>query len=172
VIADFAINDDVTINGQINVPLCTPEDLTTFGGNDSFGDEKLWNYEIGMKSVLMGGRATFNTAIFYQDIQDLQAVLLAGTCSSRIVFNVPKAHSTGIEFEFAAQQTDQFDWALTASYIDAKLDSSITSTAPDGSISILAGLEDGNRLPSVPKFQGSAAATYIFPMDNGWESYM
>jgi len=185
VIADFAINDDVTINGQIskgfrlgglndplNVPLCTPEDLTTFGGNDSFGDEKLWNYEIGMKSVLMGGRATFNTAIFYQDIQDLQAVLLAGTCSSRIVFNVPKAHSTGIEFEFAAQQTDQFDWALTASYIDAKLDSSITSTAPDGSISILAGLEDGNRLPSVPKFQGSAAATYIFPMDNGWESYI
>ncbi len=185
VIADFAINDDVTINGQIskgfrlgglndqlNVPLCTPEDLTTFGGNDSFGDEKLWNYEIGMKSVLMGGRATFNTAIFYQDIQDLQAVLLAGSCSSRIVFNVPKAHSTGIEFEFAAQQTDRFDWALTASYISAKLDSSVTSTAPDGSISILAGLEDGNRLPSVPKFQGSAAATYIFPMDNGWESYI
>ncbi len=185
VIADFAINDDVTINGQIskgfrlgglndplNVPLCTPQDLDTFGGNDSFGDEKLWNYEVGMKSVLMGGRATFNTAIFYQDIQDLQAVLLAGTCSSRIVFNVPKAHSTGIEFEFAAQQTDQFDWALTASYIDAKLDSSITSTAPDGSMSILAGLEDGNRLPSVPKFQGSAAATYTFPMDNGWESYI
>jgi iron complex outermembrane receptor protein len=185
VIADYAINDNVTINGQIskgfrlgglndplNVPLCTPEDLDTFGGNDSFGDEKLWNYEVGMKSVLMGGRATFNTAIFYQDIQDLQAVLLAGTCSSRIVFNVPKAHSAGIEFEFAAQQTDRFDWAITASYIDAKLDSSITSTAPDGSISILAGLEDGNRLPSVPKFQGSAAATYTFPMDNGWENYI
>ena len=185
VIADFAINDDVTINGQIskgfrlgglndplNVPLCTPQDLDTFGGNDSFGDEKLWNYEIGMKSVLMGGRATFNTAIFYQDIQDLQAVLLAGSCSSRIVFNVPKAHSAGIEFEFAAQQTDRFDWAITASYIDAKLDSSVTSTAPDGSISILAGLEDGNRLPSVPKFQGSAAATYTFPMDDGWESYI
>ena len=185
VIADFAINDDVTINGQIskgfrlgglndplNVPLCTPQDLDTFGGNDSFGDEKLWNYEVGMKSVLMGGRATFNTAIFYQDIQDLQAVLLAGSCSSRIVFNVPKAHSAGIEFEFAAQQTDRFDWAITASYIDAKLDSSVTSTAPDGSISILAGLEDGNRLPSVPKFQGSAAATYTFPMDDGWESYI
>jgi iron complex outermembrane receptor protein len=185
IIADFAINDDVTFNGQIskgfrlgglndplNVPLCTPEDLNTFGGNDSFGDEKLWNYEVGMKSVLMGGRATFNTAIFYQDIQDLQAVLLAGECSSRIVFNVPKAHSAGIEFEFAAQQTDRFDWALTASYINAKLDSSVTSTAPDGTISILAGLEDGNRLPSVPKFQGSAAATYTFPMDNGWESYI
>jgi iron complex outermembrane receptor protein len=184
-IADYAITDDVNINGQVskgfrlgglndplNLPLCTPADAETFGGFDSFGDEKLWNYEAGVKSVLMGGRATFNTAIFYQDIKDLQAVLLAGSCSSRIVYNVPKAHSAGIELEFAAQQTDNFDWAVTASYIDAKLDSSVTSTAEDGSISILAGLEDGNRLPSVPKFQAAASATYTFQMDNGWESYI
>ncbi len=185
VIADFAVNDNVTVNGQIskgfrlgglndplNLPLCTPEDLKTFGGNDSFGDEKLWNYEVGMKSVFMGGRATFNTAVFYQDIQDLQAVLLAGSCSSRIVYNVPKAHSAGVEFELAAQQTDRFDWAITASYINAELDSSVTSTGADGSVTVLAGLADGNRLPSVPEFQGSAAATYVFPMDGGWEGYV
>ena len=184
-IADFAVNDNVSINGQIskgfrlgglndplNLPLCTPEDASTFGGFDNFGDEKLWNYEAGVKSVVMGGRATFNAAIFYQDIKDLQAVLLAGTCSSRIVYNVPKAHSAGIEFEFAAQQTDRFDWALSASYINAELDSSVTSIAPDGSVSILAGLEDGNRLPSVPEFQGAAAATYVIPMDNNWETYI
>jgi outer membrane receptor protein involved in Fe transport len=27
-------------------------------------------------------------------------------------------------------------------------------------------------MPSVPEFQGSAAATYTIPMDNGWESYI
>lgn len=185
VIADFAISDAVSVNGQVskgfrlgglndplNLPLCSPADANTFGGNDNFGDESLWNYEMGLKSVFMGGRATFNTAIFYQDISDLQAVLLAGTCSSRIVYNVPDAHSAGIEVELAAQQTDQFDWAITASYINAELDSSVTSTAPDGSISILAGLEDGNRLPSVPEFQGAASATYTIPMNNGWESYI
>lgn len=185
VIADFAVNDNVSINGQIskgfrlgglndplNEPLCSPEDLVTFGGNDSFGDETLWNYEAGVKSVVMGGRATFNAAVFYQDIKDLQAVLTAGTCSSRIVFNVPKAHSAGIELEFAAQQTDRFDWAISASYINAELDSSVVSIAPDGSTSILAGLEDGNRLPSVPEFQGAAAATYVIPMDNNWETYI
>ncbi len=184
-IADYAVTENVKLNGQIskgfrlgglndplNLPLCSAEDAETFGGNDSFGDEKLWNYEIGLKSVLMDGRATFNTAIFYQDIQDLQAVLLAGTCSSRIVYNVPDAHSTGIELEWAIQQTAQFDWALTASYINAKLDSSVTSQAPDGTISILAGLEDGNRLPSVPKFQGAASGTYVIPMSDGWESYI
>ena len=184
-IADFAINDDVAINGQIskgfrlgglndplNLPLCTPEDKVTFGGFDSFGDESLWNYEFGIKSRLMGGRATFNAAVFYQDIQDLQAVLLAGTCSSRIVYNVPKAHSAGVEFEFAAQQTDRFDWAVTASFINAELDSSVVSQSPDGSISILAGLEDGNRLPSVPEIQGAASATYVIPMNNEWETYI
>lgn len=184
-IADFKLSDDVSINGQVskgfrlgglndplNLPLCTPEDKATFGGNDNFGDESLWNYEVGLKSVFMGGRATFNTAIFYQDISDLQAVLLAGSCSSRIVYNVPEAHSAGIEFELSAQQTDQFDWALTASYINAELDSSVTSTGADGSVTILAGLEDGNRLPSVPEFQGAASATYTIPMDNGWESYI
>jgi iron complex outermembrane receptor protein len=185
IIADFEINDNVSVNGQVskgfrlgglndplNLPLCTPEDAATFGGNDNFGDESLWNYEVGLKSVLMGGRATFNTAVFYQDISDLQAVLLAGSCSSRIVYNVPEAHSAGIEVEFAAQQTDRFDWAITASYINAELDSSVTSTGPDGAVTILAGLKEGNRLPSVPEFQGAASATYTIPMDSGWETYI
>jgi len=185
VIADFEISDGVAINGQIskgfrlgglndplNVPLCTPEDLKTFGGFDSFNDEELWNYEMGLKSVFNGGRTTFNTAIFYQDIKNLQAVLAAGSCSSRIVYNVPKAHSTGIEAELASQATDRFDFALSASYIDAELDSSVVSIGSDGSTTILAGLADGNRLPSVPKFQAAAAGTYVIPMDNEWESYI
>jgi iron complex outermembrane receptor protein len=85
---------------------------------------------------------------------------------------VPEAHSTGVEFELSAQQTDRFDWALTASFIEAELDSSVTSTAEDGSVTVLAGLAEGNRLPSVPEVQAAAAATYVFPMDQGWEGYV
>jgi len=184
-IADFAVNEDFSVNGQIskgfrlgglndplNEPLCSAADLVTFGGNDSFGDEELWNYEVGLKSVFNQGRTVFNAAVFHQEIDDLQAVLLAGTCSSRLVYNVPKAHSSGIEFELASQQTERFDWALTASFIDAELDSSVTSTAEDGSVTVLAGLADGNRLPSVPEVQAAAAATYVFPMQQGWEGYV
>jgi iron complex outermembrane receptor protein len=184
VIVDYAVNDDVSVNGQIskgfrlggindplNVPLCTPQDLSTFGGNDNWDDEQLWNYELGVKSLIMGGRGTFNVAVFYQDIKDLQATLTAGSCSSRIIYNVPKAHSAGVELELAAQQTDRFDWALTASYINAELDSTVTSTAPDGTVSILGGLAEGNRLPTVPKFQAAVAATYVWPMNDAWEGY-
>ncbi len=184
VIVDFALTDTVDLNAQVskgfrlggindplNVPLCTPEDLQTFGGNDNWDDEELWNYEVGMKSVIMGGRGTFNVAAFYQDIDDLQATVTAGSCSSRVVFNVPEAHSTGVEVEIAIQQTDNFDWALTASYINAELDSTVTSTDSSGNTTVVGGIQDGNRLPTVPEFQGAFAATYTWPAFVDWEGY-
>jgi iron complex outermembrane receptor protein len=38
------------INDQLNRPLCSPADLETFGGRDTWKDETAWNYEIGSKS--------------------------------------------------------------------------------------------------------------------------
>ena len=42
------------INDPLNVPVCTPEDLATFSGRDSWNDEELWNYEVGSKSTILG----------------------------------------------------------------------------------------------------------------------
>jgi len=185
VMADWAVSDSLNFNAQIskgfrlggindplNVPLCTPQDLVTFGGRGNWEDEELWNYEIGLKSVIMGGRGTFNVAVFYQDIDDLQATVTAGSCSSRVVFNVPEAHSSGVEFELAAQQTDQFDWAITASYIEAELDSTLTSTDSAGNVTVVGGIQDGNRLATVPELQAAAAATYTWPAFTDWEGYV
>jgi iron complex outermembrane receptor protein len=184
-LADWAINDNVSLNGQIskgfrlggindplNVPLCTPQDLETFGGNENWDDESLWNYEVGLKTQFMEGRGVFNVAVFYQDIKDLQATVTAGSCSSRVVFNVPKAHSNGVELELAIQQTERFDWALTASFIEAELDSTVTSVGSDGSATVVGGIKKGNRLATVPETQFAAAANYVWPMSNAWEGYV
>ena len=161
------------INDPLNEPLCTPQDLQTFGGNDAWDDEELWNYEIGSKNRLMGGRATFNVALFYQDISDLQATVTAGSCSSRVVFNVPEAHSTGVEVEFAHQATDRFDWAFTVSFQEAELDSTVTSTDAGGNTTVVGGLAKGNRLPTVAEVQGSIAGNYVWPVMNGdWDGYV
>jgi len=152
------------INDQLNKPLCSPADLATFGGHDTWKDETSWNYEIGSKSRIMGGRGSFSVSAFYLDVKDLQATLTAGTCSSRVVFSVPKSRSTGAEAEFAVAVNKNFDFALSASYTDAKLKSTVTSTAADGSTSVVGGIKDGNRLPSVPEFQMAAAATYQWQM--------
>ena len=48
------------------------------------------------------------------DISDLQATVTAGSCSSRVIFNVPKSRSQGVEAEFAAAPNDNFDFAISA----------------------------------------------------------
>jgi len=148
------------INDPLNVPLCTPADLATFSGRDSWDDETAWNYEVGSKSRVMGGRGSFNVSAFYMDIRDLQLTVTAGSCSSRLIFNVPKARSTGVELEFAAAPSTNFDFSISASFNNSELRSTLTSTSGSGAVSVVAGIEEGNRLPSVPKVQVAASATY------------
>ena len=152
------------INDPLNQGRCArPRTSITFGGRDSFESEALWNYELGAKIGFAGGRGQFNIAAFHAEIDDLQMPVVAGTCSSRIVFNVPGAHSTGVELELTAAPTDRFDFGISASYTESEIDTSVTSTS-GGVTTIVAGIEEGNRLPSVPEFQLSANATYAWPM--------
>jgi iron complex outermembrane receptor protein len=141
------------INDPLNVPLCTAEDLVTFGGRDTWKDETVWNYEVGSKSRILRNRGTLNVAAFYMDVRDLQATVTAGSCSSRLIFNVPKARTQGVEVELEAAPSRNFDFAVSGSYNDSEL----RSTVPPISAT---GIEDGRRLPTVPQFQLAAAATY------------
>jgi iron complex outermembrane receptor protein len=160
------------INDPLNIPLCTAQDLVTFGGRESWDDETAWNYEIGSKSLIMGGRGSFNVTGFYVDIKDLQVSVTAGSCSSRLVFNVPKARSVGGELEFALAPSDRFDFALSFGYNDSELRSTLTSTSAEGVVSVVSGIETGRRLPSVPKVQWAAAATYQQPIAEGVRGYL
>ncbi|HEX9303444.1 MAG TPA: TonB-dependent receptor [Thermoanaerobaculia bacterium] len=160
------------INDPLNVPLCTPQDLVTFGGRESWKDETAWNYEIGSKSRIMGGRGSFNVSAFYVDIRDLQVTVTAGSCSSRLIFNVPKARSVGAELEFAAAPDNHFDFAVSAGYNDSTLRSTVTSTDAMGNVSVVSGIQSGERLPSVPKFQAALAATYQTPITPEVRGYL
>jgi outer membrane receptor protein involved in Fe transport len=51
---------------------------------------------------------------------------------------------------------DGLDLSLAASVLEAKFD----STVVDGTSTVIGGIQDGNRLPSVPELQLSAAGTY------------
>ncbi|MBK5254941.1 MAG: TonB-dependent receptor [Vicinamibacteria bacterium] len=155
------------INDQLNVPLCTAEDLATFGGNDAWKDEKAWNYEVGSKSRVMDGRGSLSVAAFNMDITDLQATVTAGSCSSRVIFNVPKARSRGFEAEFTAAPNQNFDFSISGSYTDSQLRSTLSSGG-----NVLSGIKAGNRLPSVPKFQAAAAATYQWQLKNDTLAYV
>jgi iron complex outermembrane receptor protein len=155
------------INDPLNVPLCSAQDLVTFGGKETWEDEKAWNYEVGMKSKVMGGRGSFGVALFNMDISDLQATVTAGSCSSRVIFNVPKARSRGVEVEFSGAPNDSFDFSVSGTFNSSQLSSSLTSTDASGNVSIVSAIQDGNRLPTVPEAQVAAAATYHWPVAQG-----
>jgi iron complex outermembrane receptor protein len=70
------------------------------------------------------------------------------------------------------QATERFDFAVTASFIEAELDSTVTSTTSDGSVIVVGGIQDGNRLATVPETQASAAANYVWPMSGEREGYV
>ena len=182
VLASLDLSDAVTLNAQVsqgfrlggvndplNVTLCTPEDELIFGGFQDYDDEKMWNYEAGIKSTFANG-VTLNAAAFYADIEDLQVTLDAGSCSSRVSFNVPDAHTAGVEFELGVQPTEAFELSLAGSFLEAEFDSTVT----DALGSILGGVEDGNRLASVPEFQLAATGSYYFPLAfaGGSEAYL
>ena len=152
------------INDPINVLLCSPSDKVVFGNNPNWKDEKTWDYELGAKTQWLDKRVTFNVDVFYSDIKDLQAVTTAGTCSSRVVFNVPTARSAGVEMELFARPTVNWDFGVSASYIDAKLTSSVTSNPTPGTTVVVGGLADGNRLPTSPKTQAAAFLGYTLPL--------
>jgi iron complex outermembrane receptor protein len=156
------------INDPINVTLCTAADRVTFGGRNQWKDETAWNYEVGTKSELFDGKGSLNVSAFNMDISDLQLSVTAGSCSSRLVFNVPKARSQGVEVEFNASPDQHWDVSASASLNNSKLLSSLTSTSSTGVVSVVSGIKDGNRLPSVPQQQFSAAATYKWPLQAGW----
>lgn len=155
------------VNDPLNIPLCSGgedgTDAKTFGNRPTYKDESLWNYEAGVK--LARGPITFNAAAFYNDIRNLQVTADAGSCSSRVVFNVPKAHTAGVEVELGAELAEGFSLSVNGSVIESKFDSDVR----DANGAVIAGIRDGNRLPTVPKFQMAATASYSREISDGMD---
>lgn len=172
VMASYEVNPDMRLNLQasqgfrlggvndpLNLPLCTPADEAIFGGFQSYDDETSWNYEAGVK--ISRSNLFFNAAAFYNEISDLQVTLDAGSCSSRISFNVPDAHAAGIEVEMGWSPLPGLELSFAGSWVEAEFD----STVRDGLGAVIGGIQSGNRLASIPEYQVAATAAYYRPVN-------
>ena len=187
---NYDVTDRVAVNAQasrgfrlggfndpLNQPLCDGSmgersgTYDTYQGYRRFEDETLWNYEVGLKSSYE--KVTLNGSLFYTDISNLGVNLDVGQCSSRVAVSVPEAHTMGGELELSVHPTDSLLVTFAGSYVQAEFDSTVRTVAdivdqttgmvtlPKGSV--VQGIQDGNRIPSVPNWQLSAVATYTFP---------
>lgn len=116
------------------------------------GSDTLTNYEVGFKADLAGRAVSIDVALFYMDWNDIQVVRAFGGVSGQA--NGGGAVSKGIEGSLLFRPVRGLTLTFNGSYTDARL----TDDAPE-----ISGL-DGDRLPSVPEFSGSARADYRFDL--------
>ncbi len=153
------------VNDPLNLGLCDGgvpggPDAMTYGGFPTYDDETLWNYEGGIKAK--SGAFTANLAGYYTDINNLQITADAGSCSSRVVFNAD-AHTMGLEAELGWEPADGLAFTVAGNWVEAEFDETRVPVGGAPGV-VLAGIRDGNRLASVPKFQIAATASYSFPV--------
>jgi outer membrane receptor protein involved in Fe transport len=83
------------------------------------------------------------------------------------VFNVDKARSSGVEFEVGLNPLEGLSLNLSGSVTDSKFE----TTLP-GALTTATGIRDGNRLPSVPRFQVTASGSYEFPVTDSLTGFV
>ena len=95
--------------------------------------------------------------------------MTAGTCSSRLVFNVPKSRSVGGELEMTCAPTNHFDFALGAATTIRRSRNLWTAPRPPFTRPA-SGTATGCR--ACPKFQLALSATYQAPISPNYWGYV
>jgi len=157
------------INDPLNEGLCSPEtnDLEIYGGHPTWDDEIATNFELGAKTRFHNGQVTLNASVFVTEIDGLQVVTDAGTCSSRIILNAD-ARSVGTEIEMFVHPDEHWDFGLSMTYVKAQMTE--TQLGSDGRP--IGGIRDGNRLPTSPELQIVGTAGYTWNMGSSLDSYL
>ncbi len=146
------------------IPTTCNDDLALLGIDEplaQFEADTLWNYEVGIKSVFLDNRFTVNSTVFFMDWTDVQnGVRLA--CGFGFVGNVGSAESQGVEVEFTAYPTDNFNFSGSIGYVDA----TFTETSEQ------VGVTKGDKITNTPEWTASLLAQYLFPVTQGFQGYL
>jgi len=145
----FHVSDDAMLYGRVATGY-RPGGPNVIVPNvpPSVDSDTLTNYEIGFKADLAGRAVSIDVAAFYMDWKDIQVTRAFGGVSGQA--NGGQAVSKGVEGSLYVRPSSGLTLALTASYTDAKLSEDVPEISG----------ADGDQLPGVPKFSGSARLDY------------
>ncbi len=166
---------------------------TSLGADPETAKEILDSFEVGFKTNI-GRTLQINTSAFYYDYDNAQVPLsqpsnTATGASNSVLFNVPKARSTGIEIETIWQPIDNLQILANYSYLDAHVTrgratdpADVCGLAPGarrtqvttiadglcgaGQFLVLQDLK-GNSLPNAAKHRYTINANYTWLLDPG-----
>ncbi len=144
------------INQQIPASICS---LTT----ETYGPDDTWNYEVGEKAKLLGGRLVVNADVYY--IRWAQVQQLANQpCGYPLTQNAGTAESYGPEIELSALLTPELTITATGTYTHAALTAvnpSLTEADP--------AFAPGLPILNIPKYTETTSLTYLKPVTESYK---
>lgn len=177
--ATYAATEDLNLYGRISRGYRAPsiQGRLVFGDTLSIaGKETVMSYEAGVKGDAAGGRARFDAAVFYYQVEDMQITAVGGGANFNRLLNADKAVGYGFEFNAEAEPIDRLQLTGGLSYNHTEIDDPNLFTQPCGSgctvldpAGPLPGSVriDGNSLPNAPKWIANVTAGYSWPMGEG-----
>ena len=129
-------------SGGFNVAATDPQYI-------SYDEEKLWSYEIGVKSAFLDNRLIINGSVFYMEIDDMQ---VDEAVSPMVVYTTNAAEATGkgVELEITARPCDGLSLMAGFGYTDIEFDD----------FQDVLGDYKGNKNPWAPEYTFNIGAQY------------
>jgi iron complex outermembrane recepter protein len=150
---------DGGVNRPVPIPLCSA-DLAGLGLTQAppdYKSDKLWSYELGVKSRALENSIVMTGALYDIRWNDIQTDIILPTCTFDIKDNIGSAESRGVEAQIDAHVNDHVALNLGGNFTSAKIVEPVT----------LLGVERGDRIPGVPDYSINAGAEYSQPLDFG-----
>lgn len=119
-----------------------------------YKEEKLWNYELGLKYFSPSGKFNINAAAFYIDWRD-QQIFVMGMMGPNIK-NAGDARSIGGETDFRWEFIPHFTYILSAGYSNSKYNHHLNKNF------------EGNRIVMAPEFTGNTGLMFQKAVKANW----
>lgn len=144
-------------------------------GTPSYDPEKIKAAEFGAKMDLLDRKLRLNLAAFHYDYSDIQVQRIA--LANLLVFNGAKARINGVDGDFTAVITPNFNLTGGFTWLDTKFKSFPVCpiSVPGGGVPLVTSGPGtaypngcaGNEIAFAAKFTGSVAANYTAPLGDG-----
>jgi outer membrane receptor protein involved in Fe transport len=126
-----------------------------------FNAATLTNYQVGLKSTFLDGRANIDISAFDIEWSKIQVSVLFSDGQSAIT-NAGAARSQGFDLSGAWSPVEGLNLGGTLAYVDARVTSAIASIF----------VPAGAGLPFVPNWSGSLTAEYTHPINDNWRGFI
>ncbi|MEM9257541.1 MAG: TonB-dependent receptor [Pseudomonadota bacterium] len=164
-----------TFDDRLNVYAKAAKGYRAGGLNNStlvpadYGPEEVWNYELGMKGLLLDGDLDLRLAVFRMDWEGVQVSEVDSVSLRSFTGNAGEARIAGAELETNWNFGENWLWQVGVGYTDAEY-----KDYDQGFVATEIGPVDlsGTRLPRAPEWTVNTQLQYNFTLASGADMYL